>query len=213
MVFVVAGSNTLAALNLSNGQIAWHRALGDPAAASFVVSSPAAAEGRLFVGAGALYALNARTGDTVWSYAPGAGSGPRPPSRRTAGPPSGAWCTPSRREGALRLLRLREDTARGGHLVPRPGPGLPGGEGILFDGRASYDPDGDITAWNWSLGEGNFSTEPSFTRSYDQPGEYNISLAVRDDKGLEGRTFVEIKVRNNTAPGSRRRRSTRWRAT
>jgi outer membrane protein assembly factor BamB/chitodextrinase len=201
LAFVVAGSNRLAAVNLTNGQVAWHRALGDPAAVSFVVSSPAAAEGRLFVGAGALYALNARTGDTVWSYAPGDRFWASPAiSADSRAPFRGVVYAVSEGGGLLAFSSSVKIPPAAVITSPEDGRTFRVGEPIVFDGRASHDPDGDITAWNWSLGEGNFSSEPVFTRSYEAAGSYNISLSVRDDKGLEGRTFVEITVRNNTAP-------------
>lgn len=38
--------------------------------------------------------------------------------------------------------------------------------------------EGEPTAWIWSLGDGNQSTDSAFTYSYDQPGTYEICLRV-----------------------------------
>jgi outer membrane protein assembly factor BamB len=200
LAFVGAGANTLAAVNLTTGQVAWHRALGDPVPGRHV-SSPAAAEGRLFVGAGALYALNARTGETVWSYSTGDWFSASPAvSADTRAPFRGVVHAVSEGGGLLAFSTYVKMPPAAAISSPANGQTFRVGEPIFFDGRASRDPDGEIISFNWSLGDGNWSSEPGFTRSYEAAGAYNISLTVRDDKGLEGRASVEIGVRNNSAP-------------
>ena len=201
MVFVGAGSNTVAAVNLTTGQLAWQRALGDPVAGKYMMSSPAVAENRLFVGAGGLYALNARTGATIWS----------------SPPTDWFWSSPAISADARAPFRgVVYAVTEGGRLCafssfvkipplavissPAQDQTFRVNERILFDGRGSSDPDGDIVNYTWSLGEGNQSYEASLTFSYSDAGDYNISLTVRDDKGLESRSYVDISVRNNSAP-------------
>ena len=201
MVFVGAGSNTLVAVNLTTGQLTWHRGLGDPVAGKYLMSSPAAAENRVFVGAGALYALNARTGATVWSYAPGDWFWSSPAiSADSRAPFRGVVYAVSESGRVCAFASSVRIPPAAVISSPAQGQTFRVDEPILFDGRGSTDQDGDIVNYTWSLGDGNQSYDPSFSFSYDLAGDYNISLTVRDDKGLEARAFVEITVRNNSAP-------------
>jgi outer membrane protein assembly factor BamB len=72
---VYAGGRVVAAFNATTGAVLWSVSLGGPL--SIPGDSPAVAKGRVYIGAsvtsrygstsGTLYALNARTGKTVWS--------------------------------------------------------------------------------------------------------------------------------------------------
>jgi chitodextrinase len=55
---------------------------------------------------------------------------------------------------------------------------------LTFDGSGSEDPDGTITAYDWTFGDGNIGTGVSPTHTYDTPGIYDVTLVVTDD-GLE----------------------------
>ena len=52
------------------------------------------------------------------------------------------------------------------------------------------DPDGDIVAYSWNLGDGteNTTDNPSYTHYYDSEGTYDILVTVTDDDGME-KTF------------------------
>ncbi len=50
-----------------------------------------------------------------------------------------------------------------------------------FDASKSSDPDGSITAWNWSLGDGNSATGRSVDYVYQKEGRYTVTLTVEDD--------------------------------
>jgi outer membrane protein assembly factor BamB len=65
---VYVGSDKVYALNASSGAFVWNYTTG-----SFVQSSPAVADGKIFVGSwdGKVYALNASTGALVWRYTTG----------------------------------------------------------------------------------------------------------------------------------------------
>ena len=200
-VYVGVGSNTLAALNITTGAMEWHRELGSPADGKYLRSSPALAENRLFVGADALYAVNARNGATVWSFAPGgwfwsspAVSVESPASLRGtvyATSEDGFVCAFSKTVPIPPVAAIS---------TPSEGQRFRTGETIFFEGSASWDPDGEVVNYSWSFGDGNFSYNATDVHVFLQSGSYNVSLTVRDDRGLEGSAFVDIAVRNNSAP-------------
>lgn len=73
-------------------------------------------------------------------------------------------------------------------------------DSITLDGRASHDPDGMITQWNWNKISGpasaitsNANTAYPFI-SRLTAGIYLFELIVTDDKGLSGRDTVRLTV-------------------
>ena len=50
-----------------------------------------------------------------------------------------------------------------------------------FDAGSSKDPDGTITEWAWSLGDGNTATGSDIEHTYQEGGSYTISLTVEDN--------------------------------
>jgi chitodextrinase len=52
---------------------------------------------------------------------------------------------------------------------------------LLFDGSGSDDPDGTITAYDWTFGDGNTGTGVSPTHTYTAAGTYDVSLVVTDN--------------------------------
>jgi PKD repeat protein len=65
---------------------------------------------------------------------------------------------------------------------------------VTFDGSASYDPDGAVTEWAWSFGDGTFGTGPTITHAYSEPGIYTASLTVTDREGLTNMTTATVAV-------------------
>ena len=47
----------------------------------------------------------------------------------------------------------------------------------------SFDPDGSVTGWSWTFGDGGTSTAPSPSRTYASAGIYPITLMVTDNAG------------------------------
>src|SRR5581483_8567109 len=56
--------------------------------------------------------------------------------------------------------------------------------GCTFDGTASNDPDGSVTAYHWDFGDGTTSTAPAPTHAYATAGAYTYGLTVTDDRGV-----------------------------
>jgi len=72
---------------------------------------------------------------------------------------------------------------------------------ITFNASSSYDPDENITSYEWDFGDGNTTniTEPIITYSYASAGTYNINLTVTDDGGATNSTSKTITVSPLTA--------------
>ena len=199
-IYVGIGYNTLVALTLSGAHV-WHREMGTPVADRYMMSSPAVCDERLFVGADGLYAVNTRNGAIIWAHSTG----------------EWVWSSPSISVESGNLSRgLVLSVTEPGKLhafsssVPKPpiaiisspasGQNLRVGEMVLFNGSASWDTDGRIVEWNWSFGDGNFSSSESIYHNYSESGEYCVTLLVRDDRGLEGQAQVKVSVRENSPP-------------
>lgn len=60
-----------------------------------------------------------------------------------------------------------------------------GDAGVLlqFDASGSFDPDGEIMAYEWDFGDGQTGTGMAPTHTYASDGEYNITLCVTDNLG------------------------------
>ncbi|MCD6468866.1 MAG: PKD domain-containing protein, partial [Thermoplasmata archaeon] len=55
---------------------------------------------------------------------------------------------------------------------------------IVFDGSDSYDPDGNITKYTWSFGDGGVGHGVNTSHVYTVAGSYTVKLTVTDDDGL-----------------------------
>ena len=54
------------------------------------------------------------------------------------------------------------------------------GQTILFNGSASYDPDGDPISTRWNFADGTESSETNPAHVYPKPGYYPVTLALND---------------------------------
>jgi len=70
------------------------------------------------------------------------------------------------------------------------------GEEITFNASSSYDPDGNITAYEWDFGDGNITntTEETINHSYSSVGSYEVTLTVTDDERATNSTTKIITV-------------------
>lgn len=72
------------------------------------------------------------------------------------------------------------------------------GNTITLDGSDSYDPDGTVTGYQWTIpgGTPSSSTAASLTATWAAPGEYQITLIVTDGTGLRSapaRVVIQIQ--------------------
>ncbi|MCJ2520402.1 MAG: ABC transporter substrate-binding protein [Candidatus Thermoplasmatota archaeon] len=76
------------------------------------------------------------------------------------------------------------------------------GEVLTFNGGGSTD-DEAVTQWTWDFGDGSGGTGKTVAKAYFVPGDYIISLTVKDAAGNEGTNealFTRVKVLNPPAP-------------
>lgn len=71
---------------------------------------------------------------------------------------------------------------------------------VAFDGSQSTDPDGTVSSWAWSFGDGTSGTGPSTTHLYSAPGSYTASLTVTDNGGAASTTSRSIVVNTVVPP-------------
>jgi len=60
-------------------------------------------------------------------------------------------------------------------------PPEPSTSDIVYFNSTSYDSDGIIVNWTWSLGDGNYSYTENMTHQYNANGSYTVNLTIRDD--------------------------------
>ena len=58
----------------------------------------------------------------------------------------------------------------------------------------SFDPDGSVTGWSWTFGDGGTSTARSPSRTYVSAGNYAVALTVTDDGGATQQRTVSVTV-------------------
>jgi len=59
---------------------------------------------------------------------------------------------------------------------------------------SSTDSDGNITSWNWSFGDDQFSTAQNPSHTYASSGSYNVTLKVTDNDGATDTISKTVSV-------------------
>jgi len=72
-------------------------------------------------------------------------------------------------------------------------------EPITFNASDSYDPDGSIVSYYWDFGDGTNATGAVVTHSYNDNGNYTVTLTVTDNDGATDTTSA-IKTILNSSP-------------
>ncbi|MEP0843785.1 MAG: PKD domain-containing protein, partial [Phycisphaerae bacterium] len=72
---------------------------------------------------------------------------------------------------------------------------------VNFDGSGSTDPDGTISRYFWTLGDGTSATGVACSRVYPAPGTYQVKLVVTDDRQATGSATTTITVDPPPTPG------------
>jgi PKD repeat protein len=66
------------------------------------------------------------------------------------------------------------------------------GSSVTFDASASSDPDGTVSKYYWTFGDGTSATGKMVTKSFTEPGVYDVELTVTDDSGKTTTTTSEV---------------------
>jgi hypothetical protein len=67
-------------------------------------------------------------------------------------------------------------------------------EEITFDGSGSTDEDGKIVKFDWNFGDGGVDTGKIVTHAYSLPGNYRITLTVKDNQEATDKITLNIPV-------------------
>jgi cellulose 1,4-beta-cellobiosidase len=69
-----------------------------------------------------------------------------------------------------------------------------------FDASNSSDPDGEIVEFLWDFGDGETATGVVVVHIYTAPGEYTVTLTVRDNQGAQATAQKKIAVVEGEEP-------------
>jgi PKD repeat protein len=64
-----------------------------------------------------------------------------------------------------------------------------------FDGSASYDVDGNVTAFAWDFGDGNLAAGAIVSHPYSVAGVFTVTLTVTDNDGATDTDGATVTVR------------------
>ncbi len=72
---------------------------------------------------------------------------------------------------------------------------------VNFDGSDSYDPDGEIVKWEWSVnGIKSIEDKKKIQHTFQKPGKYFVFLTVTDNEAAKSTAKVEVEVYNIKSP-------------
>jgi PKD repeat protein len=74
------------------------------------------------------------------------------------------------------------------------------GAPVTFDGTGSDDPDGSITDYDWTFGDGNTGTGPTPDHTYGAGSRYHVTLQVTDDDGLPDADGTTVRIGEFSQP-------------
>jgi PKD repeat protein len=71
---------------------------------------------------------------------------------------------------------------------------------INLDAASSADPDGSITSYSWTFGDGSSGTGRSVSHTYASGGTYSVRLTVRDNDNATGTSTASVTLADPQAP-------------
>ncbi|MFH1448112.1 MAG: PKD domain-containing protein [Candidatus Micrarchaeota archaeon] len=78
--------------------------------------------------------------------------------------------------------------------IPGPDQELALGETAYFNGSASYDADGALVSYLWDFGDNETGTGVYASHTYQNIGEYTVSLTVTDNLGAEDVNSLSVTI-------------------
>lgn len=76
------------------------------------------------------------------------------------------------------------------------------GATCTFDGSTSSDPDGTVTGYAWTFGDGGTASGATASRTYTASGTYPVTLTVTDNRGRTGTVTHDVTVTVPVTGGS-----------
>ncbi|PSQ51714.1 MAG: hypothetical protein BRD28_05320 [Bacteroidetes bacterium QH_10_64_37] len=67
------------------------------------------------------------------------------------------------------------------------------GTEVTFEARAT-DPDGQVESFQWGFGDGETVEGATSTHTFEEPGNYEVSVTVTDDRGATDRAQKTVEV-------------------
>lgn len=75
------------------------------------------------------------------------------------------------------------------------------GQPVFVSGAASYDVDGAVGAWSWNMGDGTILEGVNVSHTYQNSGNYIVTLTVTDDSGVANATATDsLQISVNAPP-------------
>jgi len=71
---------------------------------------------------------------------------------------------------------------------------------VYFDGSNSKDPDGFILSYKWNFGDDKTASGETASHTYLEPGNYTVTLTVKDNRGAEKSDTCTVKISETPAP-------------
>lgn len=65
---------------------------------------------------------------------------------------------------------------------------------VSLDGRGSTDPDGTISTYSWTFGDGTSASGSTVSKTFQNTGTYNILLRVTDNRGGTASSTTSVTV-------------------
>ena len=74
-------------------------------------------------------------------------------------------------------------------------------QNVNLNASLSYDPDGNIVAYNWDFGDGTNASGEIVNHIYSSEGVYLVTLTVKDDTGAVDKKTIKMRI-DETPPAS-----------
>jgi outer membrane protein assembly factor BamB len=192
-IYLTAGNNTIISLT-SLGDLSWKREYAIDENKP-LMSSPAVAENKIFVGGDKIYCLDTTTGLEVWNYDTFSTVSSSPAITL------GKVFIASDAGVLYAFGNITPVAPQAKISSPTDGGKYRNEEAIEFNASGSYD-DGVILEYLWDFGDGAMDYGEVVTHSYELIGNYTVTLTVKDNEvpPLSNTTQITIEIIPNARP-------------